>query len=104
MDDGCVGAGAGATVGKLWGIGRAMKGGIGTAAVRVDGATVKVELAPGVTKEAALADLARGLGLAAAATVASSPSSRATNASSTSSSRKTTPSADASARPASVTR
>lgn len=39
-DEGSVGAGAGATVGKLWGIGRAMKGGIGTAAVRVDGATV----------------------------------------------------------------
>lgn len=37
---GSVGAGAGATVGKLWGIGRAMKGGIGTASVRVGGATV----------------------------------------------------------------
>ncbi len=32
---GSVGAGAGATVGKLWGIGRAMKGGIGTASLRV---------------------------------------------------------------------
>ncbi len=38
--EGSVGAGAGATVGKLWGIGRAMKGGIGTASVRVGGATV----------------------------------------------------------------
>jgi L-aminopeptidase/D-esterase-like protein len=38
--EGSIGAGAGATVGKLWGIGRAMKGGIGTASVRVGGATV----------------------------------------------------------------
>jgi L-aminopeptidase/D-esterase-like protein len=38
--EGSVGAGAGATVGKLWGIERAMKGGIGTASLRVDGATV----------------------------------------------------------------
>ncbi len=37
---GNVGAGAGALVGKLFGIGRAMKGGIGSAAVRVDGVTV----------------------------------------------------------------
>ena len=37
---GCVGAGAGASVGKLWGMGRAMKGGIGTAAVQVQGVTV----------------------------------------------------------------
>jgi L-aminopeptidase/D-esterase-like protein len=38
--EGSVGAGAGATVGKLWGIGRAMKGGIGTASLRVGGVTV----------------------------------------------------------------
>jgi L-aminopeptidase/D-esterase-like protein len=38
--EGSVGAGAGATVGKLWGIGRAMRGGIGTASVRVGGITV----------------------------------------------------------------
>jgi L-aminopeptidase/D-esterase-like protein len=38
--EGSVGAGAGATVGKLWGIGRAMKGGVGTAALRVGGVTV----------------------------------------------------------------
>ena len=37
---GCVGAGAGATLGKLFGIERAMKGGIGTASVRVGGVTV----------------------------------------------------------------
>lgn len=37
---GSVGAGAGATVGKLFGPGRAMKGGIGSASVRVDGVTV----------------------------------------------------------------
>ena len=38
--EGSVGAGAGATVGKLWGIDRAMKGGIGSASVRVGGATI----------------------------------------------------------------
>ena len=37
---GNVGAGAGATVGKLWGIARAMKGGIGTASIRAAGFTV----------------------------------------------------------------
>jgi L-aminopeptidase/D-esterase-like protein len=37
---GSVGAGAGAMVGKLWGIGRAMKGGIGGASITVDGITV----------------------------------------------------------------
>jgi hypothetical protein len=38
--EGSVGAGAGATVGKLHGLGRAMKGGIGTASARVGGITV----------------------------------------------------------------
>ncbi len=38
--EGSVGAGTGATVGKLFGIGRAMKGGIGTAAVKVGQVTV----------------------------------------------------------------
>ncbi len=37
---GSVGAGAGATLGKLFGIDRAMKGGIGTASLRVGGITV----------------------------------------------------------------
>lgn len=37
---GSIGAGAGATVGKLFGIDRTMKGGIGTASVRVAGVTV----------------------------------------------------------------
>lgn len=37
---GSVGAGAGALVGKLFGFGRAMKGGIGTASLKVDGVTV----------------------------------------------------------------
>ncbi|MEK9720847.1 MAG: P1 family peptidase [Quisquiliibacterium sp.] len=40
VQEGNVGAGAGATVGKLFGIERAMKGGIGSAAVRVGGITV----------------------------------------------------------------
>jgi L-aminopeptidase/D-esterase-like protein len=38
--EGNVGAGAGAAVGKIFGIARAMKGGIGTASVTVDGVTV----------------------------------------------------------------
>lgn len=38
--EGNVGAGAGAAVGKIFGIGRAMKGGIGSASVTVDGITV----------------------------------------------------------------
>ncbi len=37
---GNVGAGAGATVGKLWGLARAMKGGIGTASITAGGFTV----------------------------------------------------------------
>jgi L-aminopeptidase/D-esterase-like protein len=37
---GCVGAGTGAAVGKIFGIDRAMKGGIGSASVTVDGVTV----------------------------------------------------------------
>ncbi len=39
-EEGSVGAGAGATVGKLFGLDRAMKGGIGTAALKVGGITV----------------------------------------------------------------
>lgn len=38
--EGNVGAGAGAVIGKIFGFERAMKGGIGTAAVTVDGVTV----------------------------------------------------------------
>ncbi|MFN0088245.1 MAG: P1 family peptidase [Blastocatellia bacterium] len=38
--EGNAGAGAGATVGKLFGADRAMKGGLGTASVRADGLTV----------------------------------------------------------------
>lgn len=37
---GCIGAGAGASVGKLFGVDRAMKGGIGTASVKVGSITV----------------------------------------------------------------
>lgn len=37
---GSVGAGTGATVGKLWGMARAMKGGIGTASVKAGGFTM----------------------------------------------------------------
>lgn len=38
--EGCVGAGSGALVGKLFGLAHAMKGGIGSASVRVGGVTV----------------------------------------------------------------
>jgi L-aminopeptidase/D-esterase-like protein len=38
--EGNVGAGTGASVGKLFGIGRAMRGGIGSASITVDGITV----------------------------------------------------------------
>src|SRR5438105_6428279 len=38
--EGNVGAGAGATVGKLFGMSRAMKSGIGTSAIKLDGLTV----------------------------------------------------------------
>jgi L-aminopeptidase/D-esterase-like protein len=37
---GCIGAGAGATVGKLFGIAHAMKGGIGTASLEVNGVRI----------------------------------------------------------------
>jgi L-aminopeptidase/D-esterase-like protein len=40
VPEGNVGAGTGATVGKLHGVPRAMRGGVGTASVRVDGAVV----------------------------------------------------------------
>ena len=43
--EGSVGAGAGASVGKLFGIGRAMKGGIGSASVRAHGVTVAAMVA-----------------------------------------------------------
>ncbi len=42
--EGCVGAGAGATVGKLLGLGRAMKSGIGTAAAHLPGGAVVAAL------------------------------------------------------------
>ena len=43
--EGNVGAGAGAAVGKIFGIGRAMKGGIGSASVTLDGVTVAALIA-----------------------------------------------------------
>lgn len=43
--EGNVGAGAGACVGKLFGIGRAMKGGIGSASIRAHGVTVAAMVA-----------------------------------------------------------
>ncbi len=46
---GSVGAGAGATVGKLFGMDRAMKGGIGSASIRVGGVTVAALVAVNAT-------------------------------------------------------
>ncbi|HEX2544360.1 MAG TPA: P1 family peptidase [Ramlibacter sp.] len=43
--EGNVGAGAGAAIGKIFGLQRAMKGGIGTASVTVDGVTVGAVIA-----------------------------------------------------------
>jgi L-aminopeptidase/D-esterase-like protein len=40
VEEGSVGAGAGATVGKLFGIARAMKGGLGTASLRTSGGVI----------------------------------------------------------------
>ena len=40
VEEGNVGAGTGATIGKLFGVTRAMRGGIGTASTRVDGVIV----------------------------------------------------------------
>ena len=71
--EGNVGAGAGASVGKLFGIERAMKGGLGTASVCVGGITVAALVAvnaigdvvdPGTGKVVAGARTADGLGLA----------------------------------------
>ena len=43
--EGSVGAGTGATVGKMWGMGRAMKGGLGTASLRLPDGTIVAALA-----------------------------------------------------------
>jgi L-aminopeptidase/D-esterase-like protein len=45
VPEGSVGAGAGATVGKMWGMERAMKGGLGTASLRLPDGTVVAALA-----------------------------------------------------------
>ena len=67
---GSVGAGAGASVGKLWGIERAMAGGIGTASVRVAGITVAALVAVNATGD--VIDPASGEVLAGARTSATS--------------------------------
>jgi L-aminopeptidase/D-esterase-like protein len=59
-----VGAGTGATVGKLWGIARAMKGGVGTASLRVAGVTVAALIVVNAVGD--VIDPARGLPLAGA--------------------------------------
>lgn len=61
--EGSVGAGAGATVGKLFGVSSAMKGGIGTAAVRLPGGAVVAALVA-VNASGDILDPARGRVLA----------------------------------------
>ena len=63
---GNVGAGAGASVGKLFGIDRAMKGGIGSASIRVGGVTVAALVAVNATGD--VIDTANGRVLAGART------------------------------------
>jgi len=67
---GNVGAGAGATVGKMFGIERAMKGGIGTASIRVGSVTVAAMIAVNATGD--VLDPADGTLLAGARTSADS--------------------------------
>ncbi len=69
--EGSVGAGAGATVGKLFGMARAMKGGIGTASVTVDGVTVGALVACNAVGD--VVDPATGRVLAGARVSAHSP-------------------------------
>lgn len=64
---GNVGAGAGAVVGKMFGMGHAMKGGIGSASVRVAGVTVGALIACNAVGD--VVDPATGLPLAGARTV-----------------------------------
>jgi L-aminopeptidase/D-esterase-like protein len=68
---GNVGAGAGATVGKLFGFERAMKGGIGTASIRVGAFTVAAIVAVNATGD--VVDPSDGSVLAGARTSADSP-------------------------------
>jgi L-aminopeptidase/D-esterase-like protein len=65
-EQGCVGAGAGATVGKLFGMAHAMKGGIGSASVAVDGVTVGALIAVNALGD--VADPASGAPIAGART------------------------------------
>jgi L-aminopeptidase/D-esterase-like protein len=67
---GNVGAGAGAAVGKLFGIERAMKGGIGSASIRVGGVTVAALIAVNATGD--VIDPADGAVLAGARSSADS--------------------------------
>jgi len=64
--EGNVGAGTGATVGKLFGMSRAMKGGIGTASIKIDGITVGAIVAVNAVGD--ISDPATGTLLAGART------------------------------------
>ena len=55
VEEGSVGAGTGATVGKLFGISQAMKGGVGSAMVQIAGNAAEASGPQGVVKVAALA-------------------------------------------------
>ncbi|MFD1709750.1 P1 family peptidase [Ottowia sp. GY511] len=69
LAQGNVGAGAGATVGKLFGMPYAMKGGIGTASVTVNGVTVGALIAVNALGD--VVDPATGVPIAGARTVTS---------------------------------
>jgi L-aminopeptidase/D-esterase-like protein len=64
--EGNIGAGTGATVGKLYGMSRAMKGGIGTASIKIDGITVGAIVAVNAVGD--ISDPATGTLLAGART------------------------------------
>jgi len=67
MEEGCVGAGTGATVGKLFGVVQAMKGGVGSAAVEIYGGARVAALAV-VNAFGDVVDVATGRPLAGART------------------------------------
>ncbi|MDR0275232.1 MAG: P1 family peptidase [Burkholderiaceae bacterium] len=66
VPQGCVGAGAGATVGKMFGLAHAMKGGIGSAALTLKGVTVGALVAVNAVGD--VCDPASGVTLAGART------------------------------------
>lgn len=66
LEEGSVGAGTGAAVGKIFGIARAMKGGVGTASLMIDGITIGALVAVNALGD--VVDPATGLPVAGART------------------------------------